>query len=615
MKRIHYHIGVAMALAATMVLPCCTDTWDEHYEGVDNTASQSLWQLISEDPDLSRFASIAERVHYYRDQTHPQADYTFRSMLDGTQLQTVWAPLNEAMTETQWQQWETLVEENPYTVQQQLLTNSIALWRHVATGGGIDTLTMMNGKKQPFDKGNFTMAGLPMADRNIAASNGTLHTMNSPIPFNYNIYEFLKDEANASENQLTTFHSLIIDSDTTYFSEDNSIEGPSDADGNPTYVDSVYFTTNTMFTQKKQFPSNTNTDQYLTYDESFGANIESEDSTFIMLLPTDAAWEQAYKLLEPYYNYASIYVDNEKANSGTTGVYRDIEDTDSLKDKCINMDILSPLCYNLNLQPNAGGTIGRWQIDDFMQSYSQAQYFLNTFGDTLRTDETWAKESLFEGTQVELSNGYGIISNSWNIPAKLYKPDIYIEVGNGSFHNFGNKSGTATSYSFSNSAAVAWVDTVGRVSYDNFYGFIPDSPTGNPSIDFKIIGTDGENAESEVMSGKYDVYVVMVPAFYVTSSDTIVGDTVKNKIRATISYCNGASNGRDASVQTDQIEYLGEKVDTLLLFEDFEFPYSYKNLRQCYPTLTLTTRTTAAERRSGYSNTIYVDRFILKSKD
>ncbi len=616
MRRKYNYIGAVLCGAVALALPSCTDTWNDHYDNPESTAAtQSLWELISENSNLSNFAEIAEKVHYYRDQTHPQADYTYKDMLDGTQLLTVWVPENDALTASEWQRWNDLADSNPYTVQQQFLANSISLWRQVATAGGVDTLTMLNGKKQVFDKGNFTMAGYPLIEKNVAASNGTLHTVGTPVPFNYNIYEFLKDDANASDNNIMTFHDLIVDSDTTYFSEDNSIEGAPDANGNPTYVDSVYFTTNTMFTATKQFPSNSNTDQYLTYDESFGANIESEDSTFIMLLPTDNAWEQAYQMLEPYYNYASIYVDNEKANSGTSGVYREVSDVDSLKEKCINMDILSPLCFNLNLQPDGAGNIGRWQIEDFMQNYSRAQYLVNTFGDTLRTDDAWAKESVFAGTPIVMSNGYGIVSDTWNIPSKVYCPDLTIEVGTASFFNFSNKSGTATPYSFSNSVAEAWVDTVGRVSYDNFYGFSPDSPTGNPTIDFKLIGTDGENAESEVMSGKYDIYVVMVPAFYVTSTDTIEGDTIKNKIRATISYCNGAANGRDASVQTDQIDYNGEKVDTLLLFEDFEFPYSYKNMRQCYPTLSLTTRTSSTDRKEGYSNTIYVDRIILKRKD
>jgi len=616
MKRMKKYIGV-IALGSTILLaPSCSDSWDDHYDaGQGTSATQSLWELISENSNLSNYAELAQKVHYYRDETHPQADYTFQNMLNGTQLLTVWAPENEALTSEEWQKWNELAETNPYTVQQQLLANSISLWRQVATGGGADTLSMLNGKKQVFDKEQYTMAGLPLIEKNLAATNGTLHTVGTPIPFDYNLYEYLKDEANASSNSLSTFHNVIIESDTTYFSESNSIEGNPDENGNPTYVDSVYYTTNTMFMGTKRFPSSSNTDQYLTYDESFGANIISEDSAFILILPTDAAWEQAYSKLEPYYNYAPIYVDNEKGNNGTKNVFREIENTDSLKEKCINMDILSPLCYNLNLQPNEAGKIGRWQMEDFLQNSSQATYFLNTYGDTLRSDDTWSKEVLLEGEKVKMSNGYGIVTDSWNIPSKLYKPDLTIEVGYQSFYNFGEKTGNATSFSFSNSTASEWIDSVGRVSKDNFYQIGTDSPSGNPKIEFKLLGTDGENRESEVMSGKYDIYLVMVPDFYITSTDTIEGDTVKHKIIATLSYCDGNTNGRDATAKSSIIEYNGEKVDSVLLFEDFEFPYSYKNLRQSYPTLMLTTKTSSSERKNGYSNTFCIDRIILKSKE
>ncbi len=615
MNKIHKILCLgAVALSAAS----CTDTWSEHYDTTSGTAAtQTIWELLSEDENTSKFAAIAETVHYYRDQTHPQADYTYQAMLDGTQLLTLWAPTNDALTAEEWAKWEELAESKPYTVQQQFLANSIALWRQVATGGGCDTLTMLNGKKYAFDKDNFTMAELPITDKNIPATNGTLHLMSSKLPFDFNIYEFLKDEDNSASYSLNTFHDLLIESDTTYFSESNSIEGTPDADGNPTYVDSVYYTTNTMFRSTKSLPSSSSeADKCLTYDESFGANIESEDSSFIMIMPTDAAWAKAYAMLEPYYNYASIYVDKEKGNNGTTS-YRSMETPDSLKEKSINMDILSPLCYNLTFQPNAAGQIGTWKsVDDFMSNMTQAKYVINTFGDTLRTDDTWAKESIFNGTQVEMSNGLGIITDEWPIPAKVYTPDIISEVGRSSFYNYTNATGSITAYSFSNDAASAWVDSVGRVSNDNFYCFAPNTPDGNPVVDFKLIGTDGENKESEVMSGKYDIYVVMVPSFYTTSSDSIVGDTVHNKVKATISYCNNNSNGKDATLTCDTVNYVGDKVEELLLFEDFEFPYSYKNMRQCYPTLSLTTYTKYAERnKNGYSNTIYVDRIILRRKD
>ena len=624
MKRMRKYVGAIVWASITLAFPGCSDTWDDHYEGGQGTsATQSLWELISTKENLSNFAEIAQKVHYYRDETHPQADYTFQNMLDGTQLLTVWAPENEALTNEQWQQWKQLAESNPYAVQQQLLANSISLWRQVATGGGIDTLTMLNGKNQAFDKTNFTMASIELKEKNLAATNGTLHTIGTTIPFNYNIYEFLKDETNATSNKLTRFHEMLIANDTTYFNESGSIEGLPDADGFPTYVDSAYFTTNMMFSAKKRFPSNSNTEQYLTYDESFGEHIESEDSTIILIMPTDEAWEKAYQKLEPYYRYASKYKDQQLGDANST-VYKAIENPDSLKEKCINMDILSPLCFDLHFQPNSAGRIGRWKIEDFMENCTQATYFYNTFADTLRSDDNWAKESLFEGKKVKMSNGYGIITDSWNFPAKLYKPDVIIEVGSGTIYNSEKMEGSTRYQTFSNATAQAWIDTVGHVSKDNFYRVISAGANAQTKVEFKLIGNDGENYESEVMSGKYDIYAVLVPNYYVTSKESIVGDTVKHKFIATLSYCNGEPTGKEATKKTSVIDWPGEKVDSVLLFEDFEFPYSYKNMSifpsvltrpRFYPTLCLETKTNSGDRKNGYSNTYCIDRIILKSKE
>ncbi len=627
MKITSNYIGALALGLVAMAVASCSDTWDEHYDTVeDSVADKTLWEIISSDDDLSNFAELAETIHYYRDEEHPQADYTFKDMLNGTQVVTVWVPTNDALTQTEWNTWKELAVSSPYTVQQQILANSISLWRQNATGSTIDTLTMVNGKKIVFDRPASTMGGSAMLQTNIAATNGLLHTVEPEVPFGYNLYEYLKDEANSSENNLSTLHAIIVENDTTYFSESNSIEGNPDEDGNPTYVDSVYFTTNNLFNNTKRFPSSTNTDQYLTYNEGFGADIDSEDSTFVMLLPTDVAWQNAYDMLKGYYNYASVYIDSEKGNSANTAV-RTISDPDSLMDKCINMDILSPLVYNVNLQPNASGRIGTWTLDGFLENSATASYIINTYGDTLRTDDTWQQESLFEGTQVDMSNGVGIVSDTWNIPAKLYKPDVNVEVNTSSLYDlttFTSSNNTVTAYSFSNSAASSWVDSTGRVSHDNFYKFTPRSESSAMSINFKLVGNDQESTESEVMSGKYDIYVVCVPSYYETSSDTIDTSTSirLGKIAATVNYNDGsvdasARTPKDATYSTSEnIIYTGEKVDTLLLFEDFEFPYSYKNLRQCYPTLTVTVqRTTSSERREGYSNTINIDRIILKSKD
>jgi hypothetical protein len=85
---------------------------------------------------------------------------------------------------------------------------------------------------------------------------------------------------------------------------------------------------------------------------------------------------------------------------------------------------------------------------------------------------------------------------------------------------------------------------------------------------------------------------------------------------AQLRYNNNATNGKDVnSKKSEVIEYDGTKVDTIRVFEDFEFPYSYKNLRYSYPTLILNGATKATSVKKGFIYSLCIDRIILKSKE
>ncbi len=610
----------------------CSDTWDEHY-GPDSSyenssvATRTLWDIISSNSEMSNFAELAGSVPYFRDEKHPQTGYTYRNLLEGTQLHTVWVPTNDAFSKEQWDYYRELATTSPYTVQEQLLANSIALWRQVISSEGVDTITLLNGKKQTFDKTNKTIAGIDLIDKNVAAKNGTLYSIGQTIPFAYNLYEYVKDKANADKVNLSEIHEFIMKNDTTYFFESRSTEGIPDENGNPTYIDSMYVTTNHLFSSRFRYPTSMNTERYDTYDEGFDANISAEDSSFIMILPTDQALEDARRKLRPYYNYATSYADAAKGNNKE---YKDreilLEGTtiDSLIEKSIKMDLMSPLVFNANLQPNSADRIGQWNIEDFKNEAVQATYLRNTFGDTLRSDDNWLKESLFEGETKEMSNGYGIITNTWNFPSKFYKPDVIVEANYYRLWNLA-KSQQTTNYKtigFSNEVASNWVDSVGRVSNNDF---IRLTPTGNlyaqATMEFILRGSQQETYDAEVMSGKYDIYIVMVPTFYETSTDSIEGERKKAKFEAVINYNLQKRDANGNAAPADKkslgtITYDGEKVDTILLAQDFEFKHSYKNLIYCYPTISITSK--AAKRdvdRNNFSNTIFIDRIILKSKD
>lgn len=634
MKKVTKYIGMIAAGMAFVAMPSCTDTWDDHYNGGEGeTATMSLWKQIQANPELSRFAALAQKTVYYKDRTHPLINqttgkpYTYAEAFDGTQIMTVWAPTNDALTEQDYENWLQEAEQNPYRLHQQLMGNTVALWRYNITNAAIDTIEMLNGKKFVFDRSKPTMHGVEIGDKNIAATNGTLHTIKKGLAFNYNIYEFVKDKATAQEEGIVKFHDYILSTDTTYFSEGSSIEGPTNADGLPTYVDSVYFNTNTMFFGTHRL-TNTNPDRNLTFMEGFGANIEVEDSDYIMIIPNDAAWEAAYNKLKPLYNYAPTYLDNQKINGGSEEKSTDprkIEESemDSIINQNILQDIVSPLCFNAHLQPKLAPSAPLWTSQKLLAAAdADVKYLLNTFGDTIRTDQAWQKKTLFEGTDSVMSNGHAIIANNWNIPLKIYQPNINVEVNYGNIYNLSNYIVNSKVDGYTTTAKS---DSLGTVSQNNFYVFTSNKPSGSPDVEIILKGTRNlsENQESEVMSGKYDIYAVLVPDMLITNDSSNV---VAHKFTAVLNY-QGDNKGKVEKVKTTKkdFKYYGEKVDSVLLFEDFQFPYSYKNLRFSYPTLTITTQlansTDKKEKdengnvRKWAQNYIAIDRIILVAKE
>lgn len=650
-NKFNKYIGAIALGAAILAVPSCSDDhFDINYGGDENSAiaTKTLWELINDNPNLSKFKTIAETAKYWKDETHPVNNWTYADVLKSGQLTTVWAPENSAITDAEYQILLERCATDGYNLQQQFISNHIALWRKNISNPGIDTIKMINGKNMVFDKTDTTkckIQGVDLNKKNIAAMNGTLHTILGTTPFHYNFYEYLKFSPS-----LPLMSEYVVSKDTTEFYKDGSIEGLPDKDGNPSYVDSVYRTTNILFDHDYYRP-NSGAETWDMFQECFNARINQEDSAFIMVLPTDAAWTAAKQKIGHLYKYPEKYEDKEKGNQGTS-VIRTIADPDSLAKMSMDMDLTTPLVYNVNKQPKVGSKL--WTLEDFIANKgATAEYLLNTFGDTLRNTATWDKTSIFNGNLVKMSNGYAYEATEWAFPRELYNPDIEVEIdGLGNFYYTSNTStyfkvGSDTkTYSFNNTLYSEIANKYGHVSHNNFYYLAAPGPTAVPHVEVKLLGNLTSTSpvvtrrqDAEVMSGKYDVYVVCVPYWYTLISnkgnydDFLTTDSTgtevinqhyidsisaitKQSFTGQIRYNNNAANGKDVTNKKSAVvEYDGTKVDTLLVFEDFEFPYSYKNMRFSYPTLILEGATKSASAKKGFIYHMYIDRVILKSKE
>ena len=676
-NRINRYIGAIVLGTVLVAVPGCTDTWDDHYasDGVVSGTTATLWDQIKDNPNYSRFADIVRHAKYYKDNTHPVPTYSYEDILSGGQVNTVWVPDNSALSAQEYQKWmamltgESRADENGvntagYDVQQQFLGNHIALWRHNISEPGLDTVKMINGKNLEFDKTKLTFAGVPLGEKyNIPTANGVMHVLKGIAPFHYNFYEYLKYPELGK--QRTKFGEYVVSKDTTYFSADSSIEGLPDENGNPTYVDSVYRTSNRLFESRSYLPSE-GAEKWQMAEKGFAARINNEDSMFVMVMPTDAAWDATYAMLEPAYVYAYNYDNKSKGDLGTKEAikFTTKEELDSLREMSIKMDMISPLVFNINKQPKVGGEM--WTLKKFDELKGEgAEYLLNTFGDTLRAVDNWQPSSLFDGDLIEMSNGNAYEVSAWNFPPEYYTPDVEVEIENtGVFYNTEStkyKVGPGTRrFSFSNETYKIITDKYGNVSNNNFFLLESPNATSVPKAEVKLVGNSPTAyvPNAQVMSGKYDIQVVVVPYWYmqIASSggmsefikiDTLVDefdetDTTfsyridedliasyahvsRYKFKATLSYTNNKSNASDNTQLSSTILYDGLKVDTLTVIENFEFPYSYKNMRFSYPTLYIEGATTKSDANPKvtdanpnpprYVYDLVIDKIILKRKN
>ena len=230
-----------------------------------------------------------------------------------------------------------------------------------------------------------------------------------------------------------------------------------------------------------------------------------------------------------------------------------------------------------------------------------------------------------------------------SIPCELYNPDIEVEIS--STDVFYYKSNTVSYYrvgagpksvAFDNDVFSNIVNKYGRVSCNDFYCLTPPAPTTPPVVEIKLQGNTPSASEetrieqpAQVMSGKYDIMVVMVPYWYkiIAESETVdtnfLDSTYIDSLSAIskmsfvgkVRYNNNADNGKDDIIKSSAIEYDGKKVDTLIVFEDFEFPYSYKDLSYSYPTLIIQGATRSVMAKQGFLYSLCIDRVIMRSKE
>lgn len=583
----NYMKWLTKATAGTLMLAglaACSDTWDEHYDMASTTTTKTLWEQIQENDRLKDFAKILERVHYYDSESKRYENYTYKDLLSGTQTLTVWAPEDgtyDAATLLQQCEEGATDEErmaNEYKVEHEFVRNHITRFRTNLAGTGNDSLTMFSEKVNVLDKDEQTIRGIKIAQSNLAASNGVLHTIAAPLPFHKNLLEFFY-----THPELGKMKEFFQRFDTTYIDKYQSVQGPIVND-EVTYVDEVWTTDHQLLSFSSSYQGNRLS--------GLNARLANEDSLYAMVFLTDPAWEQGLEKVSKLFRYRETYDSKfDKEKSATT------VNVDSLQEIEPKLALIKNLAFNVRTQKNL--TIENFGVD--------ADSLIST---TYTTIQSPVCNELFDGkSPEETSNGYAYVVDNFRFePNQTFKKDISVE---GEISYYWETTGTTSGISYNMNELYRNPDVKGSFSNGRILYVTAPGKT-NPTITYNI---------PNVLSGKYAIKVVLPPSNVLLRDQ---GTEAKPyKLTITLKYYQNAT-GKEASARVSKLEIIPDpenlKNDTVTLdlkngsTSFTEFPICYYGISNAAVSLEIKSDVGSSNaEQNKYSKNFFIDEIIFES--
>ena len=553
------------------------------------SASKTLWENISSDPQLTKFTTLAQQCK-------------FSEALNSPRFYTVWAPVDGAISDTEYNR---LMASDSATIVKQFMQQHMTEYNYpVSSALESMNIVSLNAKHHPFTQQSFD--GIPYNTVNIPATNGVMHKIDGVSEFYPNLYENFDNLKGCD-----LMKDYIQKYDEYYLDVNASVIGPL-RDGKQTYLDSVMKKRNNVIRS------------------IIRADLEDEDSTFCMLVPNDQAWKNAYDAIHPLYNYIPKmdYMDLEKK----TLVASSLKATDSKADKAAETDgelqdsltcrnIVSNLVFS-NWYKGNQPLFGNGSFAPADTAYTTSGRHLTNMQEVL--DHTIAINEMSNGMTRTIDELTFDPWETYNPVLATVVPEATMKVTKLTQHNIPLDSLAGRDSLFSKVPAMLRQWILPKTS--RFFSYVAvdsaniDGTTGKPEFNFALRG---------VRSATYHIYVVTVPAqveepkadvkpyylrFYLSWTDaankqqyTVLPNGSKSSIEMTTD--NGVS---DAS-----LTYLGNP-SRLNVFDlgEFTFPACYYGL-DAYPSLMMmhTKSYTSSANRKKYDQQMRVAGVFLVPKE
>lgn len=598
MKSIYQNTVKAGLLGAAVLLgfTACTD---DHFDIQPSTVSGSntIWQNVEANADLDSVAMILRRCKVMKSQTDKSAKQTYAELLATSQQLTAWLPKNGTFNAKQYldeldsaavlrAKDEMAGTRAEYDVANRFARNHIARFNYESNMGE-QRIALMNSKIVNYNAGEGTFNGVKLdaANANILSSNGMLHVLDGESQFAYNIFERLQ-----VDSRFAKIYGDIDKYNVYTFSSSSSTQGSMNHNGSMEYVDSVWSRTNSLMS-----------DARLTY-------LTDEDSLYVSVIPTGAAYEAARQKLQGLFKYAKNYnyawdaSKRDWTNKGTNALKFN---TDSLTTYNVTSGILSASSFSVGY--NSEGPVTTSNPQAFLNHVLTADSLNSSADLVIYNKDKGNVNPIFDGQTaddaIKASNGYIFAVDNYN-----YDPSYsFIQKMNINGHNTSQVTGSTSeqaqyvTLNNENQNAEVNVDALG---VDNFYYYFPVSGNSQLNIDFKL---------NNVLSTKYKISIVLLPNrvninnIRAEEDGTIIEE--KPVFDVQIRDDKGSMIGKAVkNVSVDQ-----DKVEKKVIWEAFEFPYAYFGLPSGYESFpVLRISMSYAQQRKGKCKALSIAKVILE---
>lgn len=598
MKSIYQNTVKAGLLGAAVLLgfTACTD---DHFDIQPSTVSGSntIWQNVEANADLDSVAMILRRCKVMKSQTDKSAKQTYAELLATSQQLTAWLPKNGTFNAKQYldeldsaavlrAKDEMAGTRAEYDVANRFARNHIARFNYESNMGE-QRIALMNSKIVNYNAGEGTFNGVKLdaANANILSSNGMLHVLDGESQFAYNIFERLQ-----VDSRFAKIYGDIDKYNIYTFSSSSSTQGSMNHNGSMEYVDSVWTRTNSLMTG------------------AWLDKLTDEDSLYVSVIPTDAAYEAARQKIHGLFKYAKNYnyawdaSKRDWTNKGTNALKFN---TDSLTTYNVTSGILSASSFSVGY--NSEGPVTTSNPQAFLNHVLTADSLNSSADIVIYNKDKGNVNPIFDGQTaddaIKASNGYIFAVDNYN-----YDPSYsFIQKMNINGHNTSQVTGSTSeqaqyvTLNNENQNAEVNVDALG---VDNFYYYFPVSGNSQLNIDFKL---------NNVLSTKYKISIVLLPNrvninnIRAEEDGTIIEE--KPVFDVQIRDDKGSVIGKAVkNVSVDQ-----DKVEKKVLWEAFEFPYAYFGLPSGYESFpVLRVSMSYAQQRKGKCKALSIAKVILE---